>query len=127
MKVRAWFAAAAPVAVAVLVACSSSSKGGTSSAPTCQGAAGMTGAGTAACSSCLQNSCASQLSSVEASCGAYITCYQGCQCSDLACLQGCLSKVDSTCQNPQGSFVMCLSQNCVSQCTTTTTSDAGSD
>jgi hypothetical protein len=124
MKVSGWFAAAVS-AVAVLVACSSSSSGGGSSVPTCQGATGTMGAGSSACSSCLQSSCGSQISSVESSCGAYLTCYQGCQCSDLSCLEGCLSKIDSTCQNPEESLATCLTQSCSSQCTTTTVSDGG--
>ncbi len=125
MTASTMFANAASAAIAVLVACSSSSSGNSDSYPTCQGAKEPTGAGSSACSSCLQTGCGSQISSVETSCGAYLTCYQGCQCSDLACLQSCLSKIDGACQNAYGPFTTCLTQSCESQCTTTTASDGG--
>jgi len=126
MKMSCWLTTAIPAAVALLIACSSSSSGAGSGVPSCQGATGTTGAGSAACSSCLQSSCGSQISSVKSSCGAYITCYEGCQCSDLSCVGGCLSDIDSACETPEESLTTCLSQNCASQCNTTTTvSDGG--
>jgi hypothetical protein len=120
MKIPRRFDVATSTAVIVIaiVACSSSdnSNGGGASAPTCQGATGPTGPGSAACSSCLQSSCASQLSSVAIACGAYASCYQGCQCSDIMCIQGCLNKIDDACRNAEEPFAMCLSQSCPSQC-----------
>jgi hypothetical protein len=100
-------------------ACSSSSSGGgKSGAPSCQGNTGQTGAGSPACSSCLQNNCGSQLSSVESACSAYVSCYEGCQCSDISCISGCAQKIDSTCQNAYGPLTSCLSQNCSTPCGT---------
>ena len=117
-------AAAVLAAVGVLVACSSSSSG-SASYPTCQGGTGATGAGSAACSSCVEGSCGSQLSAVESSCSPYLACIQGCQCSDVSCLSGCLSKRDSACQNADGPFATCLGQSCSSQCTMAQPSDGG--
>jgi hypothetical protein len=108
-------AALVSAAITVLAACSSSSSG-SSSVPTCKGATQTTGAGSAACTSCTQSSCASQISAVETSCSAYVTCYEGCQCSDLTCLEGCLSKIDSTCENADGPLTSCLSQSCAAPC-----------
>jgi hypothetical protein len=120
MKIPRGFAVAASTIGIVIsvVACSSSSDngGGGAMAPTCQGATGMTGPGSAACSACLQTNCGSQLSSAQSACGAYITCYSGCQCSDFNCITGCLSKIDGPCANAEGPLTMCLDQNCSSQC-----------
>ncbi len=122
------FAVAGAAVVSLLVACSSSSSGGgTGSVPSCQGP-GATGPGSAACASCLQSSCGSQLSSEISSCGAYNGCFEACQCSDTNCIMGCFAtKVDSTCQSPFGPFTMCLSQSCGSQCVVTTTPEGGTD
>lgn len=129
MKMPTMFAVAGAAVVSLLVACSSSSSssGGTGSVPSCQGAAGSTGPGSSACSSCLQSSCGSQLSSYLSSCSAYNGCYEACQCSDTNCIAGCLSKIDSTCQSPFGSFAMCLSQSCASQCMVTVPIEGGTD
>jgi hypothetical protein len=118
MKILTMTTIAASVAFTLLVACSSSSSGGSpsSSFPSCSNPVGSTGPGTPACSSCLQGSCGSQSSSVETSCSGYLTCYEGCQCSDVACLEGCLSMIDSTCQGPYAQLTSCLTQNCASQC-----------
>jgi hypothetical protein len=120
MKIPRRIAVAILTAVIVIafVACGSSNdnNGGGASSPTCQGATGPTGPGSAACSSCAQSNCGSQLSSVASACGAYAACYQGCQCSDLMCIEGCLSKIDGPCANAEGPFAACLNQNCPSQC-----------
>lgn len=113
-------------AVAGVGACSSSSGGGSkSNAPSCQGATGQTGAGSAACSSCLQNSCGSQISAVESSCGAFVSCYEGCQCSDTMCITGCSSKIDSACMQAYGPLQNCLSQSCMTPCTSNDVVDGG--
>ncbi len=119
--------AAAWAAVALLVACSSSSSGSVSTYPRCLGATGSTGAGSPACSSCLQSTCGSQSSSAQSSCSKYFACYEACQCSDLACLQECLPKVDSACRNDFDSLTSCLTQSCATQCTTVTSFDSGAD
>jgi hypothetical protein len=133
MKSSRGFAAAACTAVfAVVVACSNSGTnggggtGGGATPPTCQGATGSTGAGSSACNSCLESSCSPDLSSEQTNCGAYVTCYEGCQCSDTACLTGCLAKIDSTCQSADGILTACLLQYCSSECASTTgATDAG--
>jgi hypothetical protein len=113
--------------VALVAACSNSTSGGTgpSSAPSCQGATGSSGPGTAACNSCLQTNCASQLSSFENACGAYLTCYGACQCSDIACLEDCLTKIEGTCQTADAPFTSCLTQSCPSECEQTFGPDGG--
>jgi hypothetical protein len=134
MRLRAISAAAMWAAIPVIVGCSSGSGNGSgsdsgsgsgsdsgaSSVPTCKGATASTGPGSAACNSCLQGSCGSQVSSVQSSCSAYVTCYSGCQCSDTACITGCLSHIDSPCQNAYLGLVTCLSQSCSAPCNGTT-------
>jgi hypothetical protein len=114
--------------VAVVAACSNSTSGGTGAPgiPSCQGATGSTGPGTAACNSCLQTNCASQLSSVESACGAYLTCDEACQCSDTTCLAECVTtKIDGACATADGPFTSCLTQSCPSQCEQTIVLDSG--
>ncbi len=122
MKVfSAMFGAAA--SLSVLLACSSSSSGG--SVPSCQGNAGTSGAGSAACNTCLEGNCGSQTSSVESSCSAYISCYNGCQCSDTSCISGCQSKIDSTCSSAYSPLTSCLTKSCATQCGGAAAGDAG--
>jgi len=105
--------------VLAFVACSSSSNdnnAGGASPTSCQGPPAATGPGSDACSACAQISCGSQLSSVGSSCGAYVTCYSGCQCSDFTCIQGCLNRIDDTCRSAYGPLAICLSQSCPSPC-----------
>jgi hypothetical protein len=118
MKVSTLLAAVTAAISIFAVACSSSSSSGSgsSSYPTCQGATGTSGAGSTACSSCVESHCGSQVSAVESTCSAYLSCYQGCQCSDATCLEGCVSKMDSACQNADGPLASCITQNCSSQC-----------
>jgi hypothetical protein len=66
--------------VSLAVACSSSSNSG-STLPSCQGGGG-TGAGSAACNSCIQSNCGSDVSPVESDCTAYSSC--GPQCARLS-------------------------------------------
>jgi hypothetical protein len=67
------------------------------------------------------------VASVESACGAYVSCYEGCECSDLTCLQGCLAKIDSTCESADSPLETCIMQSCSSQCngSTTTGTDGG--
>jgi hypothetical protein len=119
------FLATASIVVAAVACSSSSSSGGGSGLPSCQGAAGTTGAGSATCNSCVTSSCGSQVSSVKSACGAYLSCYQGCQCTDNTCLQGCLGKIDGTCQNAFGPLMTCLDQSCRTECGNTSPPDGG--
>ena len=119
MKVPTTFVStAAAAAFAVLAACSSSSNGkGGGSVPSCQGATQSTGAGSAACNSCLESSCSSQISAVEGACSSYVTCYEGCQCSDLTCIEGCEADLmQGSCPSADQSLTTCLSQSCGTQC-----------
>ncbi len=127
MKVSMLFAAAASAITIALLGCSSSSGGG-GSIPQCQGAmSSSTGAGSSACNSCIESKCGSQLSSFDSDCSAYISCYDACQCSDTTCLSGCSSKVTagSACANDESSITSCLEMNCTSQCTSSSSGDAG--
>jgi hypothetical protein len=126
---RVLAACAAIAFVGVVVACSSSNNSSNSTAgvPSCQGASASTGPGSTACNSCLQTSCGSQIGAVQSGCGAYVACYDGCQCSDLNCISGCLGKIDSTCQNSYGPLVSCLSQSCATPCGTSSPKDGGGD
>jgi hypothetical protein len=124
MKISVLVALAGSAALAVVVACSSSSNGGSGNYPTCQGNTMTTGSNSTACSSCVQSHCGSQISSVESSCSAFLSCFSGCMCSDLNCISGCASKIDSTCQNAESPLTTCQNQNCMSQCAAPTP-DAG--
>jgi hypothetical protein len=73
----------------------------------------------------LESHCSSQLSAEESSCGTYITCYTGCQCSDTQCIVGCLGKIDATCQQAAAPMQTCISQNCNSECNSAPPVDAG--
>ena len=126
MKVQSMITAAAVVAVGFLVACSSSSSGSGGSIQSCKGGTQSTGQGSAACTTCLQGSCGSQLSAAESGCSDYFNCFGGCNCSDLTCIEGCLSKATaSSCQTPFMSLGSCISSSCASECNTTTPGDAG--
>lgn len=119
MKKKASMTVAAAAVVTFLVACSSSSSGGSSDVPACKGNTGASGPGSAACSSCLQSNCGSQIASEQGACGAYNSCYEACDCSNLTCLTDCQSRIDSACQSPYGAVTTCLSQNCQMQCAVT--------
>jgi hypothetical protein len=120
-----WCTAATLAALLSLGACSSNnSNGGGSGAPSCKNP-GSTGPGNAACNSCLQSHCASQLAQVRSSCQAFVSCYEACQCSDDTCVFGCQAKVDATCSGPAQAENMCLEQNCSQACMDAV--DAGGD
>jgi hypothetical protein len=126
MNVRTVLAAIASAGFAVLVACSSSSgDNGASSAPICKGNAGATGPGSSACTSCTNSKCGSQLAALESACGAYVACYQDCECSDLTCIGGCTSNVNSSCEPSVSSVTTCLSQSCASECAGPNSPDGG--
>jgi hypothetical protein len=123
MKLSAIFAVVASGALSVVIACSSSSSGGSSSLPQCQGMTGSTGPGSAACNSCLQSNCGSQVSTASGACSAYNSCYSSCQCMDINCLTNCFAtKVDANCANGGGTaLATCQMNNCSSQCNITVT------
>src|SRR4029077_9680743 len=119
MTLRPLAFVATPIVFAVIAACSSSNSS-SSAPPSCQGAKGTTGAGSSACSSCLQNSCGSQVSAVNSACGAYVACFQGCMCGDFMCLVGCAqTKIDAACSNSYMPLQNCLMQSCGQQCNQT--------
>jgi hypothetical protein len=108
---------AVSTALALLVlACSSKSASKGGSLPTCQGAQPSSGSNSAACTSCVESSCSSDLSSVESACSAYLGCYSGCQCSDGQCIANCQSQVTSNCESALTAGSSCEAQNCPSQC-----------
>jgi hypothetical protein len=115
MKVSTMFAYVVATTAISLLACSSSSSGGTGF-PQCQGNTSSTGPYSSACNSCIESKCGSQTSAVESDCGAYISCYDGCQCSDNSCLSGCQSKITGQCTTDYQAIVSCLTSNCASQC-----------
>jgi hypothetical protein len=118
MKLSAIFAVAASGALSLVVACSSSSSGG-GSPPTCKNPQAA-GPGSAACNTCLESNCGSQLSAASSACSAYESCYAGCDCSDFTCIANCAAtKIDMTCQNGGSGLISCQSNMCSSQCTGT--------
>lgn len=102
---------------------SASSSGGI---PQCQGGS-SSGGSSAACDSCIESSCSSQLSTVLSACSAYISCYEGCQCTDVTCLSGCQAQIQSNtaCQQAVGPLESCEQSSCLSPCTTTSGSSSG--
>jgi hypothetical protein len=69
--------------------------------------------------------CGSQIAALEGACGAFVSCYEGCDCSDYMCIGGCQAKIDSTCTNAYNPFTSCLIQSCTSQCASATTGPDG--
>jgi len=78
-----------------------------------------------ACNGCVASSCASAVSAVEASCSAYLACYEACKCSDGACLSGCAQATSGACATALGESGVCVQGTCKSACTVTGPPDAG--
>ena len=64
----------------------------------------------------MQSNCGSDTSSVQSGCGAFVSCYEGCQCSDVLCIQNCESKVTGSCASAYTGLENCLGQHCSSPC-----------
>jgi hypothetical protein len=119
MTRNVWLTGAAGATLIAIGACSSSSGG--NAPPTCKNPSG-TGDSSAACASCEESHCGSQLATYESKCQAYLSCYTGCDCSDSKCLQGCYGQMDPTCGQAATPFAACAVQSCASQCSA---ADAG--
>jgi hypothetical protein len=68
-----------------------------------------------ACRQCARSRCASDITSAQSSCSAYIDC--ACQCGDtMSCDQSCRSQITSDCQTATMGIVSCAEQSCPLEC-----------
>ena len=121
---RAWVVGAS-VAVAVAAFACSGSSGSTANA--CISSAFAQG-GTG-CTTCIDDSCGSELGSFESACTDYINCVCPGGTYDSTKLSGCqaTAKNDSSCVSADQTFATCLQNNCTAACTGTSSgSSSGS-
>src|ERR1700722_5594190 len=128
MTKSTWFAATALGACVTLFACSSTSSGGGDAAVSYGAYTGcIEGEAPQACTSCLENSCGTQLSNFESACTDYLQCIcPGGTYSDTAAQSTtCQMKgsSDTTCANADTGLTECLNTSCTSECGTV--GDAG--
>ncbi len=109
--------------VAGALACSSSSSGSGNSAfpfsgPSCMGGPPGTQQVSAACTSCVDNACASQFSCIKTDCADYYNCICACQPGDGTCASKCtMSSACSSCNSAAGQcLISANSQACASDC-----------
>jgi hypothetical protein len=74
------------------------------------------------CSTCVNTSCANEVSAVESACSAYVSCASACNCGDNSCATGCLKLLDDAgteCKSEGTALITCESMSCKTQCTVT--------
>jgi hypothetical protein len=77
-----------------------------------------------ACTTCVEQSCVSTVSTALTACAAFYSCFQKCDCSDTACVDTCLSKAPASCTTALGAVAACEKSSCASACEAPAT-DAG--
>ncbi|HEY3822786.1 MAG TPA: hypothetical protein VGL81_36730 [Polyangiaceae bacterium] len=106
-------------------ACSSSSGGGGNNS--CVNSAASQGS--AACGSCLESKCGSQLSAAESGCSDLLSCEcpGGTFSATAAASSACQAKaMESSCSGPYQDVGSCITSNCDSECNPTSSSGSGS-
>ncbi|HEY1694245.1 MAG TPA: hypothetical protein VGG39_18880 [Polyangiaceae bacterium] len=107
-------------AAVAAVACSSSSKGNGSGS--CNGAPTTESAD---CTSCIENSCGSQVSAYESACSDYVSCFCNGGANAQA-EQNCESKLsEGNCASAGDAVGTCEQSSCATQCSGTTSSSGG--
>ncbi|HEY8091456.1 MAG TPA: hypothetical protein VIF09_26510, partial [Polyangiaceae bacterium] len=108
-------------AVAAAFACSSSSSGGGG------GNCGYSQGGTTnqACTSCVESSCSSQISTYNGACSDYSSCVCSAG-SNASALQACQSKAsEGSCPSAAQGVSSCVASKCSSQCNNSSSSSGG--
>ena len=125
MKIKRWTVAWALTGIAALLGCSSSSSGSDGNAGCLEAQAATGGSG---CYACIQSKCASQLTSYESVCSAYISCvcpsgmFSVTAAESAACEQD-LS--ESACTSASQAGQDCQTANCATECGQSVVLDAG--
>jgi hypothetical protein len=76
------------------------------------------------CITCVNTSCASDVSAVETNCPDYSSCASSCNCGDTACTMKCQTgavEAGSACGGAALGYLSCLETMCKSQCPITIT------
>jgi hypothetical protein len=120
MKVSIRFFASMALSAGVAAACSSggpgASDGGGAVSASCVASAGGS-TPTAGCTSCLEASCAQELSDVQAGCADYLACICPGGTYRQSLVSGCATEgEEQTCVSPSQSLNSCQSTGCAQPC-----------
>jgi hypothetical protein len=118
MKKNAWILGAMAMTAAAACACSSTSSSSGSAGPTACTTSGFDSNGNAACGTCVESACASQVSMFQSACSDF----QSCACPggtfNPADEKSCESKLtESGCSSALSVLDSCQQQHCTAKCT----------
>jgi hypothetical protein len=116
---------------AFVVACDSSSGGGSSGTKdqwgNCVGTEGQTCTGIDEYNNCVTSKCGTEVNDVLAKCATLISCTQACKCDSAyqTCQQACATKIDAACQTSFTAAGTCVQANCMDKLPKCTTGGGG--